>query len=1468
MNLKQFTLLIGLLGGWSTSLHGQHDVGTTKADLSVSPTGGALYEIPIAVPPGVRDIVPGVSLVFNSQDGNGLAGWGWNIGGLSTITRVPTTLYHDGEIDGIDFDLKDRYSLDGQRLIVVKGQYGKPNSEYATEVYSNLKVVGYGHPKNGAESGPDHFKVYHADGTVATYRHVIHGDRNWISVKKIFEWVLDTVIDPQGNRIKYYYYGSKQRELLRIKKIVYGGPIDTNHPTNEIEFYYKARKKPEVAYAGGNEIFKRVNLLDRVEVRGGGQLFRKYQLHHQATSLGYEVLTKLQEFNGAGGGLEPITFTYAPETTHNVSNTRNDLTMPNTLHADERALAGDFDGDAKLDFLLYNNKNKNGIELYQKSKGYATPLNQNFAKWNEITTATVLSAQDKVEVKQALFTLRNMNYGKFEFRAYHLGNDGRFARSYTKTWIDTGLSGAKNSSVHKQFVTGDFDGDGLSEGFMIQDKTHAVDLVDIQRNQPSNFVSRAGQLQEKFDRTTGYFRVADFDGDGKADLWHILNSKIRIYTLTKNNQLTLFNEINDGFISVDRPLLIGDYNGDGKSDCLMPEKNGGTRWKYLISRGNYYNDEIKYYKDNCFKRKWRIFPQLKYEKTNGDYEYHYVAQDFNGDGKTDLIKHKIRFRKESSSRYKAEENIQLFVNDGDERLELVEQPGLQKQGYDTKKKGIPLVLDVTCNNGNLEYVYITGRMIQAYEFQKDHRIDVRLDKISHRQVHFELKYDRLEPASTAYMADHSVKYPFVNINTAPDAHLVRQIIQKAPSVERYMDFKYVGAVSHVRGLGFMGFKRREQSNWYGEGVNKIWTITKHDVGRRGAVFESWQALVPGNRPGDPLKQVNYTYQTKLEGGIYINVPTQVVTKDHLTGVNSTETLTYNDYYNPLVTRLQHKDGSTTVTYKYSNNANRKDHQYHVGRVVEKVTQTIVSGSQSTTTETFAYHGGRKINLIKSIARKANGSKPVTEQFTYDNFGNTTSRSISASGAKTRVETFKFSDDGRFLIQKTDIEGSKTSFTYDPITGNPLTSTNHLNQTTVNTYDAWGRALTEVNHYGKETRFEYYYTQWHNLIKIIHHPEGYSERSSYSPMGWERWSSITDFRGKHIFTSFEYDVSGRKVKEGLPRYGEEPQLWNTIAYDLYGRVKEAVSSTGRRMTYTYNGLSVTTHDGVKTITTTKDTNGNTVSVQDAGGTITYSYHASGEVHTTQYDGSTIRTSVDAWGRKTQLVDPSAGTFTYKYDSYGNLVEEISPKGKTITQYDQFGKVRARAMTGDLTNTSETYTYDDKTKLLSNVDASSNGERYTYTYRYDSHYNVDQVIEQNAKATFTRNTTYDGYGRVASETYTSELLGGHRSESGIKNIYKKGQLIELRNLHGNGLLWKLETQNGRKEVTRALLGNGMVQESVYDEFGFLQELLDSKTNGNQQTIALYNIYEFDPQTGRLSNRTNEGLHSWTERFSYDN
>ncbi|MDO8336080.1 MAG: SpvB/TcaC N-terminal domain-containing protein, partial [Candidatus Saccharibacteria bacterium] len=133
-------------------------VATTQGNLNVS-NGAAGYSIPIELPPAVRDLKPNLSLNYNSRSGNGLMGVGWNLGGLSAITRCRSSFATEGveaQKPNPRYTISDRLCLDGQKLVVASSTsaandstYWAAGTEYKTELDNFAKIVAYGSSANG-----------------------------------------------------------------------------------------------------------------------------------------------------------------------------------------------------------------------------------------------------------------------------------------------------------------------------------------------------------------------------------------------------------------------------------------------------------------------------------------------------------------------------------------------------------------------------------------------------------------------------------------------------------------------------------------------------------------------------------------------------------------------------------------------------------------------------------------------------------------------------------------------------------------------------------------------------------------------------------------------------------------------------------------------------------------------------------------------------------------------------------------------------------------------------------------------------------------------------------------------------------------------------------------------------------------------------------------------------------------------
>ena len=75
------------------SISDEYDVGQIPYTEDTTPYGGRVYSIPIQVSPMAK-LPAQLSLAYNSQSGNGVAGYGWHIGGLHAITICNKNIYY------------------------------------------------------------------------------------------------------------------------------------------------------------------------------------------------------------------------------------------------------------------------------------------------------------------------------------------------------------------------------------------------------------------------------------------------------------------------------------------------------------------------------------------------------------------------------------------------------------------------------------------------------------------------------------------------------------------------------------------------------------------------------------------------------------------------------------------------------------------------------------------------------------------------------------------------------------------------------------------------------------------------------------------------------------------------------------------------------------------------------------------------------------------------------------------------------------------------------------------------------------------------------------------------------------------------------------------------------------------------------------------------------------------------------
>ncbi len=641
----------------------------TKGNIEVNGAGQLQFTLPIALPPGVKSVAPQVNLIYTTGSSNGIAGYGWNISGITSVSRIGKNIEKDGEVRGIQLDYSDYYQFNGQRLILKSGEYGKDGAEYVTEKYSNIKIKSFGAITGQGWQGPEYWEVTFEDGSQAWYGGVSSGAN---AARTPIEYNIAKWKDPQGNYITYNYTQNSSDNVAIISTITWGGNENLSKPHfNVIEFnYFNERTLKEINYLNGIPFIQN-KLLKEVIVKTNGSQFKRYGIEYINNGTSYQLANKITEYNALNEPSNPVIIDYESQQAANEETTKeNDIATTNTKKY------GDFDMDGITDYLEYipnpgtSPSGPVGVIFFRNSVYKDAPVmplqyelnkftSEEFAKATAITFKKDGYVKNKVGIviphKVATSDASKPN---FELLIYTVDiSDFKFKLEYSKTipysvYNPGGeLSGGSECTAQLALNVGylesyDYDGDGISElmmGFNRRNRctsvpssttstavtnsgttdsqsstlkpginTNNVELgADISSQEefqdPSNIIPPGGGTIDTFT----YYSSFLIDIDENADITNGIykyDEGVNMNNSTDNNKNKRF----------------ADLNGDGLQDIIEVGADGT-----IINAYNYRKQTAGTY----IKSSIGNFSGQKFEGISSAALY----GDFNGDSKIDVL---------------------------------------------------------------------------------------------------------------------------------------------------------------------------------------------------------------------------------------------------------------------------------------------------------------------------------------------------------------------------------------------------------------------------------------------------------------------------------------------------------------------------------------------------------------------------------------------------------------------------------------------------------------------------------------------------------------------------------------------------------------------------------------------------------------------------------------------------------------
>ena len=1464
-------------------------LGGPATTFSVSGLGAATYSIPIEVPKGINGMEPELSLVYNSQGGNDIAGWGFGLSHMSAITFVPKDIYHDGVAKPLHYDFSDPLALDGKRLILKSGTHGVSGAVYTPEgdPYTSVKL------QTDNSTGKLYFLVEAPDGMRYNYGRgsslhtlAINGTERYVG------WYLSACFDRHGTAWSCTYTHTGNGML----------PSGVYYDDKMISILYENRTNdPQTYYVGNVQVTrdKRVKTI-RVKKVSTGEIYRTYTLGYDTTSdqsgTKYSRLVSVTESNGSGETRKPVVIEW---------NNLPGFGMASSEVPREKINYFNLIDDVTGRFYSAADLNNDGISdlvyLYQ-GKDPSQGNNQDYT-FVYVFLSNVVNGNVEYGYRRTFRTEPGFSINKKKgyvsgITPTDIDGDGLCdlcltnvdklgnGLNITQYTIITGerIRTSSNDSINPQtsvhnYYTGDapllsmsdYDHDGRTEIFQLETgKTSGVYKAYYLTNTDASILG-ASELAVTLPSKPEHVFSGDYNNDGLADVAVFCQTGYKVFfnqgTAHGTCPFSDSSSYTGTDISYRKRMIPGDFNGDGLPDFLM---NGKESHNYYIVSCN---------GDGTFTQSAAI--QLGfYEQETGrdDNRMSMIPLNLDHDEKTDFLLGKANFEHHGGFSNTDEYTYTEFrwYRSTGSGFELVRRT--KTTNIEDARPSFLFTGDFSGNGqtelmnygGNIYSTTMTmsstgqtGLVLEDTDFLTDMERTLRsqdsvADSISNPKVSVPEENTLMASSSSPYDIFHlymqtsmiagagrmnKATDSFGNVSTPTYAYLTNGDVYTAQADASYpvndMTVPLSVVSQYTESGGAAGTMTKSmtygglKAHVAGKGLLGFHQTTLHDHNTGGTTQTTSSGLHPVWY--EPMHRTVTTNVADAVSTAEETYSSSTVGGNHWTYTAST---TATDIYgNETANQYTYDTTNGTLTREYTeydgdgDMSREKTYQYTLKGGAYRPTQVISTerhpDSPGEVWQTKQTSTYNNYGELTSTTENANTSLPRTTSYTYDTKGNVLTKSVQ-TGADTYMTTnYTYADYRTLTSTSTSPSSSTHTYTYD-LWSRPLNHTETYGDTiltTVNTYDGWGNLSGTVSPDGVSTT---YTRGWGSSAGKKYYV---LEERQGAP--WVK--TWYDSRGREVLT--ESVGPAYTHNDHYTYYDNKGQVvqrkevegnrtsTDTLTYDALGRVISERHTAGGNTTYSYGNRTVTAVTNGITLTKTLDAWGNERQAVENGTAVSYSYAPNGKPKSVTSCGHTVTIAYDDVGNRTSLTDPDAGTSTWEYDNNGRVTRHTDARGKVTQTWYDAFGNREQE---NVDGVMTKYYYDTPRRHV--VWETCNGRIRRAAFDTYGRLLSTATYIRNSEGTIFKTYTYDSYGRVQKNNYT---FG-----TNVNNVYDEYGHRTSMTVNGK-TIWRQVDYTGRKEIYKTL-NDSILNVRRYDNAGRLTKL------GRRSLFVGQNLSERDSIT----------------------